>query len=56
MIFNLKNSYFLFLFIFYLLVSCFYLMAETRTTIYEKDHWKVFAYKYDDNACIASIK
>ena len=43
MIFNLKNSYFLFSFIFYLLVSCFYLMAETRTTIYEKDHWKVFA-------------
>ena len=57
MIFNLKNSYFLFSFIFYLLVSCFYLMAETRTTIYEKDHWKVFAYKYDDGgrACIASV-
>ena len=57
MILNLKNSYFLFSFIFYLLVSCFYLMAETRTTIYEKDHWKVFAYKYDDGgrACIASV-
>ena len=57
MMFNLKNSCFLFSFIFYLLVSCFYLMAETRTTIYEKDHWKVFAYKYDDGgrACIASV-
>ena len=57
MILNLKNLYFLFSFTFYLLVSCFYLMAETRTTIYEKDHWKVFAYKYDDGgrACIASV-
>lgn len=56
-ILNLKNLYFLFSLIFYLLASCFYLMAETRTIIYEKDHWKVFAYKYDDGgrACIASV-